>query len=637
MSLEDIERKFWSEAASKPAEGVSAPDGEEKPISESSSAMPPAPPTPEPPPTATAPGTLPASAWGKESGKTGKGKRYLVFAVVGIAVVAGVLGGIYAFSKFFGGGSEDAVASVNVYAPVQIQRGVPFDARIEVTNEKEKPLSGKLKVVLSPGLLQSGAGLEIEEDIFMEPRGTYEKSVPLFAVGEVGTVGKISAEFTPEEGAQAKQEKEIYVRESGIRLTVERRQIQAENARFELKVRYENLSGVSFKDASIEVRYPQAFSFLSSAPAPSEGKGIWNLGEVKSKSEGVITILGVLSQSEAGSVKVPVLFKTRVGGEEFVLAEESALLSATQSPLLVTVLAGGREDYVATIGNAVPYSFRIKNNTDAGLSDVVVLVKFDGKVFDFKKVETRGTYNSSDRTVRWTAAQVPKFRVFNPKDTAEISVNIGLLKTFPMQTENDKNFLLKGVIEVTSPTVPHNSTADKTFISVPFEHKVAGDATMEVAAWRKDPWGTVNSGVLPLKSGAPTQYAVHWVLKNYSTDIKNVKITSALPAGVKFTGLVKSNAPTTPQVNDRTGLVEWSLPLVPAGKGVVNSPYEGMFQIEVLPNVTQKGRRARLLEATRFEATDTFTGLVISKKFDEIDSFIPNDPTFKSGDEMIIE
>ncbi len=625
MSLEDIERKFYSTPLPEKKETQEVPP----PQAPSSVPVP----APE---RQNAEGEAPAPSPWKETAATGGHglKRIFVIAVIAVVVIAGAAGGIFAFNKFFGT-PVGAAASIGIFSPLQMQRGVPFEARIEVTNESEREISGTLKIVLSPGLLQSGGGSEIEEPVPpLAPQETYEKKIPLFAVGDVGKNEKVSAEFVSGAGSVS-GEKEIYIRESGIRLTVTPRQIPGENSLFEIAVRYENLSGVSFKDASLEFKYPGSFSFSSASPAPSEGKGVWSLGEVRPRAEGTITIMGTLSQSQGGAVSIPVSFVTEMNGEKFSLVEESAVLSAAQSPLLVSVLAGGRDQYVASVGVPVVYRFSVRNNTDAGLSDVVAVVSLKGVVFDFSRVETRGTYDSVNHTVRFTAAQIPRFRSLSAKESADLSITASLVSAFPMKTESDKNFTVGGTIEVTSPTVPHNSTADKTFVSVPFSHKVAGDTDVVVQAWRKDPWGIVNAGTLPLAPNKSTQYTVHWTIKNYATDVKEVKISSGLPQSVRFTGVVRSNAPTTPVVNDRTGLVEWTLPLVPAGKGVVNSAYEAAFQIEVTPNVTQSGGSIGFLEGTTLTATDVWTGTVISKQVERLDSSIPHDPTYKQGDDIV--
>lgn len=628
MSLEDIERKFYSEPFRQNDSANPVSEKKETPIPTSVSEkeevfLPAQGNTPNP--------------WGetkpvRKSGM-GIGKIIGIFAV-GIVIVAGVAGGIFAFNKFFGTPSSSA-ASIDVYSPLQTQRGVPFEARVEITNESEKEISGMLKVTLSSGLLQSGGEKILEESIAsLASQEAYEMRIPLFAVGDVGTNEKIVAEFISDDG-EAKGEKDIYIRESGIRLTVTPRQIPGENSRFELVVRYENLSGVSFNDASLEFAYPNSFSYLSASPAPTFGKGTWELGEVRTRGEGIVTVIGTLSQLQSGTVSIPVSFVTKVNGESFTLVKESAVLAATQSPVLVSVTANGKENHVASIGGVFSYVLRVKNNTDAGLSDVVAVVSLEGAAIDFSKVKSQGSYSSADHTIRFTAAQVPRLRTLGAKEAIDLTFSVPLLQAFPIKVETDRNFTVKGVAEVTSPTVPHNSTADKTFVSVPFENKIMGDAEILVQAWRKDPWGIVNGGTFPLTPDKTTEYTVHWTLKNYATDIRDVKISSSLAPGARFTGVVKSNAPTSPVLNDRTGIVEWTLPLVSAGKGVVNSAYEVAFQIEVTPNLTQIGRRVDFLNSINLTATDVWTGMIITKFEEKLNSSITNDPTFKQGDDIV--
>jgi hypothetical protein len=140
---------------------------------------------------------------------------------------------------------------------------------------------------------------------------------------------------------------------------------------------------------------------------------------------------------------------------------------------------------------------------------------------------------------------------------------------------------------------------------------------------------------MPLAVNKPTQYTIHWQVKSYATNMKNVKIQSALEPGARFTGVVKSTGITTPQVNERTNIVEWTIPLVEAGTGVLNAPLEGVFQIEVIPNVAQVGDTLPLLQKTTLVATDDFTGVAIQKSYEKITAEIPHDPTYKKGDEKV--
>ena len=636
MSLEDIEKRFYSfpveEKKEKPEEkkedqGVKSQDAPVYPSGEQSE-------------TTKNEKKQPASSgWAPETQSKSKLSKFFPIIAISVFVILGTVAGIFVFSKFFGGETQ-VNASVDIYAPAQMYRGVPFEASIEVRNDEDFTLKGgELTISLSSGLAPSGGKLRIEEEIGeIEPGEKFEKKIPVFAVGEVGSVQKINIEFLYDLNGgkkEIKDEHEVFIKESGIRLLVERSQIPSENSKFEIKITYENVSAVDFADSSIEVMYPNLFVFSSSDPVPFKGKGVWSLGSVKSKSGGKITIYGTVSKNESSPLKLPVVFKTKVEGEEFILAEESVILTATPYPILMSLLVGGKEDYIASINSGVSYMLKVRNNSGISLSDVVVVTKLEGEVFDFSTISTKGTFSSVDNTIRWNAAQIPKLRTLGPEESIELSFSTRLLEDFPIKTPSDKNFILKNTIETTSPTIPHGSTADKTYVRVMFENKVMGKIEIDAKAWRDDPWGIINTGVLPLRVDTPTQYTIHWTVKNYSTDVRDVLVRSALEPNVKFTGIVKTNAPTSPVINERTNIVEWKIPFIDAGRGVINKPYEVVFQVEATPSIAQTGRALKLLQETTIEALDTFTGLIIKDKDDEVDAKIQHDPTFKDGDHVI--
>lgn len=629
MSLEDIEKKFYGgspvsaeEKKEEAKESVPAPTPSAREVEQYSS-----------PERVSAP-----SPWGSEKKSSGGGKKATVI-VTALVVLLGIGTAFWVFSKFFNGNTREAQASVDLYAPLQAYRGVPFEARVDITNEEIEPIAGNLTLSLSSGLLAEGRSPQIEAEIpEIAPGETYTKKFPVFAVGPVASLEKFNAVFSYEgkESFRVESEKEIYIKESGIRLSVNRAQIEGENAKFEITVQYENVSGSSLSDVTLEARYPQEFTFLSANPSPQSGNGAWNIGELRPKASGKIVIQGTAVSSAQIPVRIPVLLSASVAGERFSLIEEAAVLSATPRPVIVTLTGAGANGFAGKIGGILSYGLRVKNNAGLDLADVVVKMKLEGKIGNFSKIETGGgNFNSQNGTIEWTAANIKKLRILGANDFADMTIRLPLLTAFPVQTASDKNFTVKGTIEVTSPTVPQGSSADKTFVSVPFETKIAGDMDVDVKAWRKDPSGITNTGAMPLTANKPTQYTIHWQVKSYATNMKNVKIQSALEPGARFTGVVKSTGITTPQVNERTNIVEWTIPLVEAGTGVLNAPLEGVFQIEVIPNIAQVGDTLPLLQKTTLTATDDFTGVAIQKSYEKITAEIPHDPTYKKGDEEV--
>jgi len=192
----------------------------------------------------------------------------------------------------------------------------------------------------------------------------------------------------------------------------------------------------------------------------------------------------------------------------------------------------------------------------------------------------------------------------------------------------DKNFSLKAEAEISSPTVPYYLSAAQTTGLANLETKVAGATKIETKAYFWDASsGIANHGLWPPKVNQPTQYTVHWLITNYSTDIHNVEVRAFLESGVTWTGKVKGNTDSLPTYNDRTQEVIWTISKIPATKGVISSPLEVVFQIEATPDVTQAGNYQPLIKETSITALDDFTETRIQNQAAAVTTVLPDDLT----------
>jgi len=130
-----------------------------------------------------------------------------------------------------------------------------------------------------------------------------------------------------------------------------------------------------------------------------------------------------------------------------------------------------------------------------------------------------------------------------------------------------------------------------------------------------------------MKVGQPTDFTIHWLIHNYSTDVSSVQVKAFLGGNVKMTAMVKSNSATMPIYNDRTQEVVWTIDRISATRGVLNAPLEAIFQIEATPSINQAGAAMDLVGETSLTATDEFTGEALSSKALKINSAGLSDPT----------
>jgi hypothetical protein len=160
------------------------------------------------------------------------------------------------------------------------------------------------------------------------------------------------------------------------------------------------------------------------------------------------------------------------------------------------------------------------------------------------------------------------------------------------------------------------------------ENKVAGLITVGAAGYFRDaPSGAVNTGPFPPRVNQPTKYTIHWVLKNYSTDVTNIHAAAFLQSNTRFVKVLKSSIGAQPKFNPSSGEITWDIASLPATKGVVGEAVEAIFQIENTPAVNQVSQNVPLVGITRVEAEDTFTGQKLTNTDGEITTQLPDDLT----------
>ncbi|GAJ15903.1 unnamed protein product, partial [marine sediment metagenome] len=250
----------------------------------------------------------------------------------------------------------------------------------------------------------------------------------------------------------------------------------------------------------------------------------------------------------------------------------------------LSVFISGAPQGIARIGNVLTYTISYHNRSGIALRDVNIKAEFVGEIFDFGTLTTDAKLNTFTNTLIWDETTTPSLKLLEPNDQGRVTAAIGLKRSFPISRMNDKNFALHFTAHIESPSVPYYLQTDTITATTKVVTKLAGLVYIDAQVLYRDASsGILNLGTLPPTVGRPTQYTVHWVIRNHATDIQDTKISAYLPQGVRWTGMVKSNIDSVPLYDEATRDITWNIEYIPATKGVVSVPIEGIFQIEVLP------------------------------------------------------
>jgi hypothetical protein len=526
--------------------------------------------------------------------------------------------------------------------------GEPFSLSLSVANQSDDVLHGaKLSIFLPQDV--SFVGPWSGERVHEEPLGTIgpgsvlRKTFQAVAMGQAKTIKQVRAKFTyaiaPEGRVQFERDAraDVQVGDPALSLSLEAPAQVVNGESFTTKIKYANASAQEFKNVRLTFAQPEVFRFEKASLEPaSRANNVWNLGALKAGAEGEIMVEGSVVGVEGAFFTLTADVSADFLGESRQLASQTATLTIAASPLSVSLSVNESPDYIAGIGDSLQYTLAYRNNSPTPLRGISVSARLSGQLFDYATLRSQGSFNSLTNTVTWIAANAPELENLMPGEMRTLTFDVRLKPSFPITRVSDKNYLVKVEARVESPTVPAGVAAERTVSVAALETKVKGAIDVRAKAlWRDAAWGFVNEGPYPPRAHQPTQFTVHWILTNYATDLSPVHMEAFVQSGAKFTGKAKSTVTTLPQYDAATGRVTWDIPSVPATRGVVGGPVEGVFQIEVLPSITQVGQSIPLMSELRVRATDVFTGVILEDTAPPLTTDIPEDTTVSVTDRRV--
>lgn len=553
--------------------------------------------------------------------------------------------GVLAFYLFVR--PEGSSVSLGFIKPSQVLLGEPFELIVQFSNLSDTVLKeARLSLLLPDGTSFLGQlpSQRISEQSIgdLGPGSVGKQSFNLIATDISGSVRRIEAKMVYSSAGNSAQfeesaEADVFVGEPAVSLDMEVPESVFNGENFEVRISYANRTSEEFKDLKLKVDYPAFFSFVRSTVEPEgSGKNTWELGTLSPGSRGEITVTGSVLGPEKSFFNFNASLTSEFLGTIYTINAQTAASAVAQAPLSLEIRVNENTNYVAGAGERLFYRIAYKNNSEVLMRDVRISAQLIGEMFDFGTLTSEAVFNSVANTLTWLTANAPQLQVVAPGESGWVDFQLQLRNAFPIRRISDKNYTLKVQAQIESPTLPPGTAAPKTVSVANSEIKVRGQLGVEAyALWRDAESGILNIGPYPPKVNQPTQYTVHWRVRNYSTDAENIVLIAFLQSGARFTGQLKSNTDSIPTYNPNTGLVTWRLSSLPATKGIVSEPAEAVFQIEATPAITQLKRKMPLLGATKAEGMDVFTGEALQAEAPEVDTDLPNDPTITAGDRLV--
>ncbi len=562
-------------------------------------------------------------------------RRKVIFILAGLGVVLILIGGYFLLRT---NPVEDLSLTISI-SEKNVMIGVPFEIKVKVANNSNNVLEDTLLTVSLPDdvvFVSPVPNKTIENKTIgsLGEGSVNEESFSAVVTGGENTIKRIRAavSFLPsslgsrfEQGAEA----DFNITESGISLDISSPQKVFSGEEVELKIKYKNVSRLEFANLRLTIDWPQSFQFISATLDPETAKkNSWDLGNLRPNSEGELTIKGKLFGPDNAFFDLKASVTAEFFGGTYTVAEKSASINISPSPLALFVAVNESQDYIAKPKDRLQYKITYTNNTEVALKDVIITAKLIGEMFDLSTISSNGFLKSTDNAIVWNASRDSQLVNIAPGGSGQVEFSINVKPDYPISRLADRNFTLKVLAEIESPTVPYNVSADQTLGQAELITKVAGNLKLSAfGLFRDAASGLVNSGPMPPKVGQTTQFTIHWQIKNTSTDMTDISLKAFLGPNVTFTGTAKSNISSVPSYNSRTQEVIWNIDKILATQGTLTEPIEAIFQVALTPSAEQKGEFVTLVSQASLSATDSFTASEFTAKVEPVTTQLPNDPT----------
>ncbi len=414
-----------------------------------------------------------------------------------------------------------------------------------------------------------------------------------------------------------------------------------------LNLRYVSDAKVPFENLSLKVDYPLGFTFISSSRKPDSGNNIWKVGTLAPSTEGTISFRGKMDGLE-GDVKV---FKSSLGFADektqgFNIYGESVKdIKIVSSPLEVRGYVGeGQRDYTVSSGEVLNFTLHYRNNAEIPLRNITLRAYLESgtqseistgnnlpadsgrNLLDYNSLSIRngGVFDFQTRAIVWSPSNLADLQVIGPGEEGYVSFNIQTRDSFPIRSGSDRNLVLRLRSSAEVADIPQEFSGVRVGSEDRLDLKVKSKVIFAArASFASSP--IPNYGLVPPKVGARTSYTIIWEIRNFSNDLLNTEVRTALPANIKWANEVYPGGVRI--VYDQgSGEVYWNIGKIPAGTGVTGPALTGAFQIYVVPSESDLGNEITLSNKSILRANDSFTSESVQLEFNSLTTDMEQEP-----------
>jgi len=575
-------------------------------------------------------------------------KKIFIFSLLFFVLASGIaafvfLGGINIVSS--------RNVDIKVVGPVSVGGGQEVSLDINVINNNNIDLDSTSMLIEYPQGTRSVVDLskEISNERYalgkIKSGENFNQNIKVVFFGEKESVKeiKISLEYRVENSsALFYKEKTYEISISSAPVIITPTYPKEVNSNQDITFNMEIASNSKDKISNflVKVEYPFGFVFKSASPDAFYENNIWKFSSLEPGEKKNISIKGnIIGQNNEEKV-----FKINVGtaneNDERIIAvpfselAESILVKKSFIGLDVYI-EGSDKDFVSQGGSQVDTEFIVRNNLSSRLFNLSAEASFKGGAFNQASVVAGngGFFQSFNNTILWDKRSVLEFSDMEPGSQAKLSFRLSPL----LYTNISKGARPEIEITITARGERILESGSVETVSMMETRKIILATDIALSSKTVRSVGNIeNSGLIPPKINLPTTYTIVWGVSNSFNQVSNVEVRATLPPYVKWTSQ-KSPQSEIFSFNQVTNEVVWNVGSLLPNTGFDSSKKEIYFQLEFLPSSSQIGQAPIILGEASLSGVDKITGLKIGAKAGAVTTNFSGDPSFKTGDDRVVQ
>lgn len=267
------------------------------------------------------------------------------------------------------------------------------------------------------------------------------------------------------------------------------------------------------ENLSVKADVPSGFNFVSSDPI-SLDHAEWQLDVLQKGQGGRINIKGSANNDAPDNLQFTAKLGMWQDGNFIVIKETVQEVQVIQPLLFISQQINGSSNYVASYGETLNYEIFLRNIGATPFDDMFIISRIDGAAFDLATLQSAdGQAKPNDNLIIFDSKQISRLHRLGANQEAKVAFSVKLKDILDIPDAQKNNIIIKNKVNALD-------------ITEEFITKVNSKVEIFQNASILENTESTSSDI--------SAYSITWQVKNYSNDLKNVKVRALLPSEVSL-------------------------------------------------------------------------------------------------------